>query len=209
MPRAIGLFKELEEDEQLLYESKDSLPLVLTRELVVKKLVGSERKEHPILYAVSTLYLTSRRLLLLTLHQAESSTLLEHGAPRVPLRSGAWLEVPINSVASVEPRLIDVKANRELARFIEWAGVREVVSGHVPAAEVIYDCGQAVGRVADYVKLIFEMGLLVKDQHKVEAQVDKAFLIGEEAASNLPFLLREVLKSQRLVKASRGEAALA
>lgn len=209
MPGLVGLFKELEEGEQLAFASKDSLPLVLVKELVIKRLLGSEHREQPLVYAMASLYLTNKRMILLALHQAESGALIKQGAPKAPLRSGAWLVVPIKAISSAEPRLIDVRRDRELLSFMEWARMREeAASGHAPALEVVYDCEQAVGGVADYIKLISEMGILARDQRKVETQADKLLLFGEEAASNALPSLKEAMKGAKPARAARSEPLL-
>jgi len=200
MAKIVGLFKQLEEEEELLYEPKDSSLAILVKELEVKKLVGVERKEHMLIYAIAYPYLTSKRLLLLALHQAESKFLLDHKAPKIPIRSGAWLEVPIKAVEVAELKSVDVKKDHDLSHFLSWAGLREEFFDRAPAVEVVYDEKQVAGRVKDYVDMLVEMGVLVKDQRKVERSFDKLLLVGEEAVAELLPRLKELLEKPIEVK---------
>ena len=205
MAKIVGLFKELSEDEQLLYEPKDSVLAMLVKELEVKKLMGVERKEYSLVYAIVYPYLTNRRLLLLALHQSESKFLVDHKAPKIPLRSGVWLEVPIKAVSLAELRSVDVKKDHDLSRFVDWAGLKEDFFDRAPAVEVVYDDRQAAGKMKDYVDMVLEMGIVVKDQRKVERSFDKLLLIGEDVASDLLPLLKELLERPVEVREEVGE----
>ena len=175
----VGIYRELGEGEEVVYESKGAVPIVVVKELEVRKLMGVERKEHPLIYAIAHVYLTNRRLMILALHQLESHELLEHRAPRIATRSGAWLEIPISSISLVDLRSMDVKRDHRLVGFLEWGGFKELVGDRVPAVELIYDDRQASGRVKDYVDVVSSMGILVKDYRKVEKSSDKLLLMGE------------------------------
>jgi len=185
LPPLVGLYRELSEGEEVVYESKYAVPTLFVKEVEVRKFMGVERKEHLLIYAISYVYLTNRRLMLLTLHQLESRELIERKAPRIATRSGAWLEIPISSINLAELRSMDVKKDHNLVNFLGWTGFKDVVGDKVPAVELIYDDRYATGRVKDYVEMVSGMGILVKDQRKVEKTYDKVLLIGEEVVEDL------------------------
>lgn len=208
MARLIGLFKELEGDEQLLYEPKNSVLTILAKELEVKKLMGVERKEFNLIYATAYPYLTNKRLMLLTLHQVESKLLLEHKAPKIPTRSGVWLEVPIKAISVADLKPLDLKKDHDLAHFLAWAGLEEGVLDRAPAIEVVYDDKQSKGRIRDYIDMILEIGVLVKDQRKVERAFDKLILVGEEVASELLPPLKDLVSKTLSLGEDVGEEPL-
>jgi len=190
--KLIGLFKELGDDERLLYETKDPVLAIFARELEVRKLMRAERREFNLVYATSRLYLSDKRLMLLALQIVESKLLLEHKAPRMSMRSGGWLEVPIKAVSAVELRSLDLKKDRDLARFLAWTGFEQAL-GRVPAVEVAYDGKQSMGRVRDYIDMVLEVGGLVLDQRRAEKSLDKLILVGEEVASEMLPVLKNLL----------------
>jgi hypothetical protein len=204
MARVVGLFKELEGGEQLLYEPGGSMPAVLTTELEVKKLMRAERRAYPLVYSIVYPYLTSRRLLILALHQAESKLLLDHKAPRIPARSGAWLEVPVEAISLAELTSVNVRKDHDLAGFLSWAGLKEGLLEVAPAMKVVYDAKRSKGKVRDYVDLIVKLGVLIRGQRKVEAPSDTLLLLGEEAVSNLLPRLKELLEGSKEVGKVEG-----
>lgn len=210
MTKFLGIFRELPEEEELVFTPKSSVPTLFAREMEIRKLMGVERKEQPLIYAVAYPYLTDKRLIILALHQVESKTLTERKAPRMAARSGAWLDIPLSSISVAELRSIEVKKDRDLSGFLDWSGFREALVERSPAIEVIYDEKQASGKVKDYIDLVAEMGLIVKDPRKVERSYDKVFLIGEMMVEDfLPLLKEQLEKTLEIRESSESEEALA
>ena len=67
----IGLYKFLSEGEEVIFEGNSLTPIIRVKEAVIKKKVlnREERREIPIAMYEGKLYLTTKRIIFLTLHQ--------------------------------------------------------------------------------------------------------------------------------------------
>ena len=66
----IGLYKFLSEGEEIIFEGNSLTPIIRVKEAVIKKVLNrEERREIPIAMYEGKLYLTTKRIIFLTLHQ--------------------------------------------------------------------------------------------------------------------------------------------
>jgi len=196
MNKIAGLYKELESDENIIFEGKTTCPTVFIKEAEIKKLIGRERKEVPISIAVSKVYLTNKRLLFLILFQLETKVLTDKGAPRFSGITGSWFEMPISAIQEVDIRPTFIKEDKEMMRLIEW-GIVPSLSDRSPALEMIYDERMAVGRLKDYMESMLKMGFFTKLFKKIEKVFDKIIIIGEEITTVMPRLKNMISKRQQ------------
>ncbi len=192
MTKRIGLFKELVEDEELIFESKLITPIVFLKEAEIKKLIGQERKEVPIAYAMANTYLTDKRLLFLILYQLEARDLVERGSPKLSGVAGSWFEMPISAISEVEIRPVFIRKDRNMQRLAEW--IPSLAVDRASSVELIYDEKAAVGRAKDYMESMLKMGFFTKIFKKVLRVYDKLLIIGEEIVSIAPTLKSSTTK---------------
>ena len=194
----IGLFKELREDEELLFQTNVVTPVVFVKEAEIKRpIVGTERKEIPIAYAAANMYLTNQRLLFLILYQLEAQALAEKGAPRISGVTGTWFEMPISAITSVEVRPVMVRKDENMRRLSEW-GI--MPSQDTSCVELVYSEKDAVGRAKDYMQSMLRMGFFAKRLKKVLRVSDKLFVIGREVVSIAP-TINGLIRERGIVKA--------
>ena len=186
--RFVGVFKSLDVDESVRFESHAVAPVIFLKEAEVKGLFSSSRKEVPISYALTKLYLTNKRLLMLILYQVQSGQLVGREEWRFSGVAGTWFEIPLPAIseALTRPAVIEkIIEKDELERLRSW-GI--ILRSDVPSLELVYDSRDAVGRVKDYMEALLKMGALSKLFKKVEKVYDKLLILGEEASSIAPLL---------------------
>lgn len=200
IPKVIGLFKNLSDDEDLIFESKIVTPIVFVKEAIIKKLVGRERNEIPISYAMSNVYLTNNRLIFLILYQIEAKTIAENIPPRLSGVSGTWFEIPTSAILETEVRPLSLRRD-DMQRLSEWIPTLDI--SRAPTVEVIYEEKMAIGRVKDYMESMLKMGFFTKLFKKVERVYDKLFIIGEETVSVVPTLKGISAKPKIIMESER------
>ena len=194
----IGLFKELSFDETVLFKSNIATPVIFTKEAELKKMLGTERKEVPIAYSMSNLYLTNERLMFLILYQLEASSLADLKKPKFSGISGTWFEMPLSSVNSVDIRPLILKKDKNIKKLKEWGLLR---SEDEPCVELIYDEKVARGRSKDYMESMLKMGFFSRTFKEVLSVTDKLFIVGREAVTIAPTINNLLAKSEVLRKA--------
>ena len=194
----IGLFKELSIDEVVLFESKITTPVIFTKEAELKKMFGTERKEVPIAYSMSNIYLTNERLMFLILYQLEASSLADEKQPKFSGISGTWFEMPVSSVNSVDIRPLILKKDKNIKKLLEWGLLR---SEDEPCVELIYDEKVVRGRSKDYLESMLKMGGFSKMFKEVLSVKDKLFIVGRDAVTLAPTINNLVTKSDASKKA--------
>jgi hypothetical protein len=65
----IGIFRELDKNESIEFESKTIMPTVFMKEAEIKKVLGKERREFPISFTATNIYVTNKKLYFLILYQ--------------------------------------------------------------------------------------------------------------------------------------------
>jgi hypothetical protein len=129
---------------------------VFIKEADIKKLICRERKEVPISYAMTMIYLTNKRLVFLILYQVETRLLAERGAPSLSGVTGTWFEMPIFAITDVDIRPVLIRQDREMMRLVEWGIIPNLE--RATAVELIYDEKMATGRIKDYMEPMLKMG---------------------------------------------------
>ena len=149
------------------------------------------------------LYLTTKRIIFLTLHQRYSHDYDGHTNKDI---DGTWTEIPVNAIEDYQIRPVIVKDSM-------WEGfidlIEEVVAirhGRIESAlEVIFDESQATGRSLEYTEGLMKRGRISKLLGKVERTSDKLLILGNDAVSISPSLKQFTIKKIKSAAAAEGE----
>lgn len=185
-PKLVGIFKELEADEKIVYQGVIQTEVMFVKEAFIKKVIGQERKEVPISISNSMIYLTNQRLIFLKLFEVSASE-LGRESNLLAGAAGSFYEVPVSAVIGVDMRPVKLNKNDE-QRFIELFGEGGESMLKRPALEIIYDEKAATGRAKDYMESMLRRGMLSKLWGKVEHVSDKIFVLGESSVALQPYL---------------------
>jgi len=200
----IGLYKFLSEGEEIIFEGNSLTPIIRVKEAVIKKVLNrEERREIPIAMYEGKLYLTTKRIIFLTLHQRYSHDYDGHTNKDI---DGTWTEIPVNAIEDYQTRPVIVKDSM-------WKGfidlIEEVVAishGRIESAlEVIYDEKRASGRSLEYAEGLMDRGRISKLLGKVEKTSDKLLILGNDAVSISPSLKRFMAKKIKSAVAAEGD----
>lgn len=187
--RLLGIYKELEHGERILYQGTTQTEVIFVKEAQIKKMIGQERKEVPIAISAAFVYLTNLRLVFLKLFEV-SATELGEEKNLLSGVSGTFYEVPISAVTSVDMRPVKLN-HKDVERFLNFFGGDESKLKK-PALELIYDEKAATGRAKDYIESMLQRGLLSKVWGKVQMTYDKIFVLGEQSVALQPTLSEHV-----------------
>ncbi len=193
-PKILGVFKELEPNEKILYQSVSFTDVIFVKEAVIRGvLLGNRsRKEIPISMSKSLFYLTDQRIVFLKLFEmlatevGEKENLLAGAA-------GTFYEMPLQAVTSVDMRPVQINET-DAEKFKQQLGVSDDTLRR-PALEIIYDEKQATGRAKDYMESMLNRGLLSRLFGKMESTFDKVFILGEQSVSIQPVLSQRVKRN--------------
>ena len=190
----LGIFKELEPDEKIIYQGTTQTEVIFVKEAEIKKIIGRERKEVPISISASLVYLTNQRLIFLKLFEISAT---EIGAENNLLAgvAGTFYEMPITAVTSVDIRTVKLNKHDE-ERFRVFFGENNESRLLKPALEIIYDEKAATGRAKDYIESMLQRGFLSKLWGKVEMTYDKIFVLGEQSVVLKPFLSEKIRQNK-------------
>ena len=200
----IGLYKFLSEGEEIIFEGNSLTPIIRVKEAYIKKVFNrEERREIPIAMYEGKLYLTTKRIIFLTLHQRYSHDYDGHTSRDI---DGTWTEIPVNAIEDYQIRPVIVKDSM-------WKGfidlIEEVVAirhGRIESAlEVIFDESQATGRSLEYAEGLMKRGKISKLLGKVEKTSDKLLILGNDAVSISPSLKRFMVKKIKSAVAAEGD----
>ncbi len=200
----IGLYKFLSEGEEVIFEGNSLTPIIRVKEAVIKKVLNrEERREIPIAMYEGKLYLTTKRIIFLTLHQRYSHDYDGHTNKDI---DGTWTEIPVNAIEDYQIRPVIVKDSM-------WKGfidlIEEVVAirhGRIESAlEVIFDESLASGRSLEYAEGLMKRGKISKLLGKVEKTSDKLLILGNDAVSISPSLKQFMIKKIKSVAIPEGD----
>lgn len=191
MVRLVGLYKELDMNENLAVEGKMIAPTVFLREAKIKKFMGHERKGFPLSYLMSGVFLTNRRLMLLILQELEALVLQKRGIPSLAGIEGSWFEIPTSAIYRVEVLRKELSKNKEMRMLFPTLSKHETVS----TVEITYNGQRASGKLKEYIESLFSREGLARrfNAKNIEAIFDKVQLVGEKPVSIVP-KLREFSK---------------
>ena len=200
----IGLYKFLSKDEEIIFEGSAVTPILYVKEAYIKKVLNrEERREIPIGMYAGKLYLTTKRLIFLTLRQSYSKDYDGHTSQDT---DGTWTEVPVDAIKDYHVRPVIVKEKM-------WKGyldlIEEVVAirhGRIESAlEVIFDESLASGRSLEYAEGLMKRGKISKLLGKVEKTSDKLLILGNDAVSISPSLKQFMIKKIKAVVATEED----
>ena len=200
----IGLYKFLSEGEEIIFEGNSLTPIIRVKEAYIKKVLNrEERREIPIAMYEGKLYLTTKRIIFLTLHQRYSHDYDGHTNKDI---DGTWTEIPVNAIEDYQIRPVIVKDSM-------WDGfidlIEEVVAirhGRIEGAlEVIFDESLASGRSLEYAEGLMKRGKISKLLGKVEKTSDKLLILGNDAVSISPSLKKFTIKKIKSAAAAEGD----
>ena len=199
----IGLYKFLSKDEEIIFEGSTLTPILQVKEAYIKKVLNrEERREIPIAMYEGKLYLTTKRMIFLILHQTLSK---DYGGENSGI-VGTWTEIPVNAIEDYQIRPVIVKDSM-------WKGfidlIEEVVAirhGRIEGAlEVIFDESLASGRSLEYAEGLMKRGKISKLLGKVEKTSDKLLILGNDAVSISPSLKQFMIKKIKAVVATEED----
>ena len=200
----IGLYKFLSKDEEIIFEGSTLTPILQVKEAYIKKVLNrEERREIPIAMYEGKLYLTTKRIIFLTLHQRYSHDYDGHTNKDI---DGTWTEIPVDAIEDYQIRPVIVKDSM-------WKGFLDVIEeivairqGRIESAlEVVYDESLASGRSLEYTEGLMKRGRISKLLGKVERTSDKLLILGNDAVSISPSLKQFTIKKIKSAAAAEGE----
>ena len=201
--QVIGLYKFLSKDEEIIFEGSTLTPILQVKEAYIKKVLNrEERREIPIAMYEGKLYLTTKRMIFLILHQTLSK---DYGGENSGI-VGTWTEIPVDAIEDYQIRPVIVKDSM-------WKGFLDVIEeivairqGRIESAlEVVYDESLASGRSLEYTEGLMKRGRISKLLGKVERTSDKLLILGNDAVSISPSLKQFTIKKIKSAAAAEGE----
>ena len=190
----LGLFINLDSDEELNFESKAATTVIFVKETEARSLGMHKRQEVPISICQAMVYVTSERLLLLVLHQLPAGTLAElktASTSRISKVTGVWFEIPLSAISVVDTRLLKPLPSKEMRKFFEFIFPRRTSLDEFlnsPAIEVVYDEQAAAGGYRDHIQSLLSTGAVSRVFTRVQSVLDKIIILGDEIVSIVPSL---------------------
>ena len=191
----IGLYKFLSPGEEIIFEGSSLTPILQVKENYIKKVLNrEERIDIPVAMYQGRLYLTTKRLIFLVLHQIYSQ---DYGKEEIQFGGieGTWTEIPVDAITDCQIRPLLVKKSMWKGFF---DGIKEIsVSKYLipnshgeieSVLEVIYDEKRASGRSLEYAEGLIKRGWWSKRFGKIENISDKFLILGHDAVSMFPNL---------------------
>jgi len=186
MPRFVGLYKELRENEHAIVENGILAPTVFVKEVEFKKFLGRQRKDFPVSCLLANVYLTNKRLMLLVLHEFEAVMLRKKGIPALVGVEGSWYEIPVSAITSVEAFQKELRRDKEFRALIPSLADQEAVS----VVEVSYRGQRTSGNLKEYIESIFDADGIAKifNVKNIVGVADKVQMVGEKTVGLVPKL---------------------
>ncbi len=190
MPRYVGLFRRLDDDEHPIVENNFLTPTIFKKEVQVKKLIGHEQKVVPVSCLMTNIHLTNRRLMFLIIREIEAIRLRKKGVPTLSGLEGSWYELPLSSIKSVEAIHKDIRKDRELRDIIPSLSDQRTLS----IVEITYDGRRTSGNFRDYMESMFDAEGLTRIYNLKDAVelANKVQLIGEQNVGLAPKIKRMI-----------------
>ncbi len=193
----IGIFRELDKNERIEFESRTIMPTVFMKEAEIKKVLGKERKEFPISFTATNIYVTNKKLYFLILYQMGAKELTgEEKKSALSGIAGTWFEIPITAINSVDNRMIklnNLNTETDMKMLVTWGLLKEEELNNASCVEIVYNEEDAMGRAKDYMEANLGVNnFMGRIFNKVEKVSDKLFIIGKEATPIIPSLKRQL-----------------
>lgn len=184
----IGIFKILDDSENLITETHTLSPVIQMKEILLKKVLNrTERREIPITFSLCRVFLTNKRLLFLIMKEEYSRELGDDGDLGQTGVIGTWFEFPITALLQYDIRPLELE---NYSKDNENQ-VKKLLEGKIKnqsCLEIIYNEKEATGRSKDYAESMMQRGKISKLLGKVESITDKILILGSDASSLAPSL---------------------
>jgi len=182
----VGLYKQLSENEQRIFENNSLNPAIFKKEGQVKKLMGHEKKEFPVSSCMVHVYLTNKRLMFLIIRENEALALRKRGVPALSGLEGSWYEIPVSAIRSVEAVNLEVSKDKELKELVPSMASH----GTVSIVEIAYEGDRTSGNFKEYMESMFDAAGLTRMFNLKEFVElgNKVQIIGEQNISLVPKL---------------------
>jgi hypothetical protein len=195
MSKIAGVFKKLDSDENVVFQTKTTTPTIFVKGAQVKKWGGLETKEVPIAYSMANLYLTNKRLMFLIHSEIEAPVFKERKSLRLSDVAGTWFEIPVPTIDNVEIVHKDIRKDENIKRFISSLSKRSTVE----LVQLIYDKQKTKGKMKELIDSIFKMISL----KKVVGAYDKLYITGKEVYPSLVKQIKLEAERERIEKLKR------
>ncbi len=187
-----GVFKKLDSDENVVFQTKTTTPTIFVKGAQVKKWGGIETKEVPIAYSMANLYLTNKRLMFLIHSEIEAPALEEKKILSLSDVAGTWFEIPVPTIDNVEIVHKDIRKDENIKRFISSLSKRNTVE----LVQLIYDKQKTTGKMKELIDSIFKS----TGVKKVVGANDKIYIMGKEVYPSLVKQLKLKAEKERIEK---------
>jgi hypothetical protein len=199
----IGLYKFLSPGEEIIFEGSSLTPILQVKEAYIKKVLNrEERREIPLALYEGKLYLTTKKMIFLILHQTFSQ---DYGGDNKGV-VGTWMEIPVEAIKDYQIRPVVVKDSM-WKQFIDQ--IEEIImtrQGKMESAlEIVYDEKRASGRSLEYAEGLMKRGRISKLLGKVKRTSDKLLVLGNDAVSISPSLKQFTIKKIKSAAAAEGD----
>ena len=189
MADVIGVYRALDPQESIVFETRSVVPLIFVKEAELTRLWWHPRKEAPLSYGMVNVFLSNKRLMCLILYQIMVSELSSSKTPRFARVAGTWFELPLSAVRDVQTRPASLgKRSKQFKRLIQWGLVDKDKVASLPAVEVVYEKSEATSRVREYALATLGMNFIGRSISRVDNVYDKFLLVGDEVISLVPYL---------------------
>lgn len=187
MTKIAGMFKKLDSDEDVVFQTKTTTPTIFVKGTQVKKWSGTETREVPIAYSMANLYLTNKRLMFLIHSEIKASALEEKKILRLSDVAGTWFEIPVPTIDNVEIVHKDIRKDENIKRLISSLSKRNTVE----LVQLIYNKQKTTGKMKELIDSIFK----TTGVKKVVGANDKIYIMGKEV---YPSLVKQIkLKAEK------------
>lgn len=186
MTSYVGLYKQLGQNEQRIFENSSLNPVIFKKRIRVKKMIGHETRDFAVSSLMVSIYLTNRRLLFLIIRENGTAALRKRGVPTLSGLESSWYEIPVSSIRNVEALNMQVSKNKELKELAPSVTNQERVS----IVEIDYEGNRTSGNLKEYMESMFDAPRLAKMYNLKEAVElgSKLQIIGEQNMNLIPKL---------------------
>lgn len=195
MRKIAGLFKELDSDEDVVFQTKNTTPTIFLKGAQVKKWRGLETTEVPVAYSMVNLYLTNKRLMFLIHSEVEAPVLGGKKSSRLPEVAGTWFEIPVPTIDNVEIVHKDIRKDEKIKKLVSSLSKKDAVE----LVQLIYNKQKTTGRMKERIDTISKkIGL-----KKVVSAYDKLYVLEKELYKNLVKQIKLGAEKKRIEKLKR------
>jgi len=195
MRKIAGLFKELDSDEDVVFQTKNTTPTIFLKGAQVKKWRGLETTEVPVAYSMANLYLTNKRLMFLIHSEVEAPVLGEKKGPSLPEVAGTWFEIPVPIIDAVEIVHKDIRKDEKTKKLISSLSKKDTVD----LVQLIYSKQKTKGKMKERIDTVAKK----IGPKKIVSAYDKLYIMEKELYTSLVKQLKLEAEKERIEKLKR------